>query len=151
MGIRSQRTSAKQSAIVRRETLDAQRGAFERFSAFFVLFFSFAGTIAALSGGWTALRTAPAPAPILGGLALQGVFTVVEWWYGAGRNPWLYRAALCADSALTAVGYGSLIVSWLSAYLAARGAGEIGDVLAWIVVGIASLLVAWYPEKRLID
>lgn len=151
MAIRSRNTSAKQSAIVRRETLDRQRGAFERFSAFVVLFFSFAGTIVALSGGWSALRDSPQLAPIVGGLALQGIFTVLQWWYGAGRGPWRYRVALCADSALTAVGYGPLIVPWLGTYLAARGAGQVGDVVAWLIVGVVSLLVAWYPERQLID
>ena len=152
MTVRSEPTTKrKQSAIVSRATLDRQRGAFERLSAFVVLFFSFAGTIAALSGGWTALRENPQIAPILGGVALQGIFTVVEWWYGSGRGPWRYRLALCADSALTALGYGPLIVPWLGAYLAANGAGEAGGVLAWVAVGIASLLVAWYPERQLID
>lgn len=151
MTIRSRNTSAKQSAIVSRATLDRQRGAFERFSAFVVLFFSFAGTIAALSGGWSALRTDPQIAPIVGGLVLQGIFTAAEWWYGAGRGVWIYRLTLCADSALTAIGYGPLIVPWLGAYLVARGAGQLGDVLAWLLVGVASLLTAWYPERQLID
>lgn len=150
MAVQSKLTS-KRSAIVRRETLDAQRGAFERWSALVVLFFSFAGTIAALSGGWQALRTDPQLAPIAGGLALQGIFTAAEWWYGDGRGPWIYRIALCADAALTTVGYGPLIVPWLGGWAAARGASWAGEPVAWLIVGVVSLLVAWYPEKRLID
>jgi hypothetical protein len=151
MAVRSQNTSAKQSAIVSRATLDRQRGAFERLSAFVVLFFSFAGTIAALSGGWGALRSDPQLAPIFGGLALQGILTVVQWWYGAGRGVWRYRLSLCADSALTALGYGPLIVPWLGAYVATKGAGAAAEPLAWAAVGIVSMLVAWYPERQLID
>jgi hypothetical protein len=151
MTVQSRPTKPKQSAIVSRATLDRQRGAFERLSAFVVLFFSFAGTIAALSGGWTALRTNPQIAPILGGIAAQGIFTVVEWWYGSGRGPWRYRLALCADSALTALGYGPLIVPWLSGYLADKGLGELAVIVAWCIIGAASLAIAWYPERQLID
>lgn len=152
MTVRSEPTTKrKQSAIVSRATLDRQRGAFERLSAFVVLFFSFAGTIAALSGGWTALRTDPQFAPIVGGLALQGIFTVVEWWYGSGRGPWRYRLALCADSALTALGYGPLVAAWLTAYLAAHGLGGLAEVAAWGIISLASFAVAWFPERMLID
>ena len=148
--IRSRTTAAKQSAVVDRATLDRQRGAIERYSAFVVLFFSFAGTIAALSGGWSALRDAPQLAPIVAGLALQACLTATQWWYGAGRGPWRYRLALCADSALTALGYGPLIVPWLSTYLAAKGAGQASEIASWIIVGVASLLVACYRERKLI-
>lgn len=141
----------KQSAVISRATLDKQRGAFERFSALGLLFLSFAGTIAALSGGWTALRTEPRLAPIAGGFALQFVLTATQYWYGAGRGPWRYRLALCLDSALTAVGYGPLLVPGLSTYLLARGAGELADVAAWLIVAVAALLLAWWPERTLID
>src|SRR5262249_19920667 len=141
----------KQSAIVRRETLDAQRGAFERFSAFGVLFFSFAGTIAALSGGWTALAEHPQIASIAGGVVTQLALTVAGWWYGAGREGWRYRIALAIDAALTAAGYGPLIVPWLTSYLAAHGIGDAALYLAWGIVGGVSLLIAYYPERILID
>jgi len=153
MGVRSQSTSEgpKRSAIVRRETLDRQRGAFERFSAFGVLFFSFAGTIAALSGGWASLANTPRLAPIALGFAVQVAITAAEWWYGAGRGRWRYRTALVIDSALTAAGYGPLVASWIAAYLAARGMGELAIVVAWSIIGVASLAIAWYPERTLID
>src|SRR5262245_61492249 len=101
MSVRSQKTSnqPKHSAVITRETLDRQRGAFERFSAFAVLFFSFAGTVAALSGGWAAVATAPHFAPIALGIAIQAALTAAEWWYGAHRGPWRYRTALVIDSA----------------------------------------------------
>ena len=141
----------KESAIVSRATLDRQRGAFERFAAFALLLLSFAGTVAALSGGWTALRTAPRLAPIVGGIGLQLALTATEYWYGAGRGHWRYRVALCVDAALTTVGYGPLFVPWIAPYLAARGAGELALVLAWALVGVAALALAWWPEKTLID
>lgn len=152
MSVRSQPArGAKESAIVTRSALDRQRGAFERFSALAVLFFSFAGTIAAFSGGWSALVATPRIATIAGGVAAQAALTAVEWWYGAGRGRWRYRAALLVDTGLTTAGYGPLVLPWLTSYLAARGAGELGEALAWLIVGIAAAVIAWYPERMLID
>lgn len=141
----------KQSAVVSRAALDQQRGAFERFAAFGILFFSFAGSIAALSGGWTALFSAPRLAPIAGGIAVQAALTAAEWWYGSGRGRWRYRLALAIDAALTTIGYGPLIVPWLAPYLASKGIGDLSPMLAWAVVGGVSLLVAYIPERILID
>ncbi len=140
----------KQSAIVTRATLDRQRGAFERISAFGVLFFSFAGSIAALSGGWPALRADPHLAPIVGGIVIQAVLTISEWWYGGGRGRWRYRLALLLDMALTTIGYGPLIVPYLAAYLAARGL-PYAEPLAWLAVAMLSFVIAYYPERMLID
>jgi hypothetical protein len=141
----------KPSAIITRAQLDRQRGAFERFSAFGLLFFSFAGTVAALSGGWTALRNEPHLAPIVGGIALQLALTAAEYWYGAGRGPWRYRIALCIDSALTTIGYGPLFVPWLTTWLAGHNLGEMAAPGAWLIVAIAAFALAWWPEKTLID
>lgn len=141
----------KQSAILTRAMLDRQRGIFERFSALAVLFFSFAGTVAAFSGGWEALTSAPRIAPIVGGLAAQTALTAIEWWYGARRGPWRYRIALLVDTGLTTAGYGPLIVPWLGGYLAARGAGEVGEPIAWVITALIAAGVAWYPERTLID
>ena len=142
----------KQSAIVSRATLDRQRGTFERLTAAGLLFISFAGSIAALSGGWAALIADPRPGAIAAGVAAQLALTAAEWWYGKGRGPWRYRIALCVDTALTAIGYGPLLVPWLTTYLAAHGLhGGANTMLAWAIVGIASAALAWYPEWVLID
>jgi hypothetical protein len=151
MTVESKPLRSKQSAIVTRATLDRLRGAFERAMAFGVLFFSFAGTVAALSGGWAALRTNPQLAPIAGGLALQGALTAAEYWYGKGRSRPVYLAALLIDIALTTYGYGPLIVPWLTTYLQGRGMGELAPAVAWGLIGVVSWLIAWYPEKTLID
>lgn len=141
----------KQSAIVSRAALDQQRGAFERFSALAVLLLSFAGTIAALSGGWAALIATPRIAPIAGGFAIQGALTAAQWWYGAGRGRYRYRTALLVDSGLTTAGYGPLVVPSLAVYLATKVAGDVAVIGAWVIVGIVAALIAWYPEKVLID
>lgn len=141
----------KESAIVTRATLDRQRGAFERMAAIGVLFFSFAGSVAALSGGWAAVRNEPRIAPIVVGVALQAALTAAEWWYGAGRGRWRYRVALAIDAALTTVGYGPLIVPPLAGYFETKGMADMAAPLAWIVVGGVSLAVAYFPERTLID
>ena len=121
----------KASAIVTRATLDRQRGVFERVLAFGVLFFSFAGTIAALSGGWSALRADPRLAPIVGGIALGSDAHVRRMvvWRRARSLP--YRAALLIDATLTTIGYAPLIVPWLAAYLMSKGIGDPALYLAW--------------------
>ncbi len=151
MTVREAPPKRKDSAIVSRATLDRQRGAFERIMAVILLFVSFAGSIAALSGGWAALIAAPRAGYILSGVAAQVALTAAEWWYGAGRGRWRYRLALSLDTALTAIGYGPLIAPPLALYLAARGVGDLSTVLAWAIVVIASALLAWYPEMTLID
>lgn len=153
MTVREQPLSSrrKQSAIVTRSTLDRQRGAFERVMAVGLLFISFAGSIAAVSGGWTVLLSEPHPGAIASGVAAQLALTAAEWWYGAGRGPWRYRLALCVDTALTVIGYGPLIATPIAVYLAARGMGDLATIAAWGIVAIASALLAWYPEVTLID
>lgn len=141
----------KASAIVSRATLDRQRGVFERMMAIGLLLLSFAGTAAALSGGWSVLLADPQPGRIAAGIAAQLALTAAEWWYGNGRGRWRYRVALCLDTALTALGYGPLIVPPLAAYLAGRGLDSGANAAAWAIVALVSVALAWYPEKTLID
>lgn len=149
--IQSRPIRSKESAIVSRATLDRQRGAFERIMAAGLLFISFAGTIAAVSGGWAALLSNPRPGAIAIGVVTQIALTAAEWWYGAGRGPWRYRLALCIDTAFTAVGYGPLIAPWLVPYLAGKGLGDAAALVAWPLIVLASAALAWYPEYALID
>lgn len=152
MNVKQGPLNSKQSAIVSRKTLDRQRGTFERLSAAGLLFISFAGSIAAVSGGWNVLLTHPQIGAIVSGILIQVALTAAEWWYGAGRGRWRYRVALSVDTALTAVGYGPLLLPWMITYLAARGAGDaLASMIAWGIVGLASAALAWYPEYVLID
>lgn len=142
------RRAHKDSAIIDRTKLRRQRGAIERWSALVVLFASFAGTVAAFSGGWDALLAAPTLTPILGGLIFQGLLTYLEWhYYDHVPVSW---AARLFDTGLTAWGYGPLVVAPITAFFAARGASS-ADIVAWVIIGIVSFLTAWYPESRLVD
>jgi hypothetical protein len=145
--------SAKESAIVRRATLRKQRGKIERATAWVVLFVSVLGTIATLAGGWTPLITSiralqPNWAAIVGGLAAQALLTHLEWHYF--DVPLVSWPARLADTALTALGYGPLVVAALIGILAARGA-PLPFQLAWCIIVLVSLLIAYYPESRLVE
>jgi hypothetical protein len=146
--VQSKPIAAKDSAIVNRAKLRRQRGAIERWSALVILFASFLGTIAAMSGGWPALIAAPSLTPIIGGLIFQGVLTYLEWHY-YDHKP-ISWAARVFDTGLTAWGYGPLVVLPLAAFLAARGVSS-AEQGAWAIIVIVSFLTAWYPESRLVD
>lgn len=142
------RASYKDSAVVSRARLRRQRGAIERYSAIVLLFVSFAGTIAALSGGWAALFSDPHITPIVGGLVTQAVLTHLQWHYF--DKPHISRPSRVADAVLTALGYGPLLHTGLMGILATRGIPE-PWYAAWAIIGLASYLLAWYPESRLVD
>lgn len=148
MTVQSKPITSKDSAVVNRARLKRQRGTVERWSALVILFASFAGTIAALSGGWGALISAPSLTPILGGLIFQGVLTYLEWHY-YDHKPISWGARIF-DTGLTAWGYGPLVVAPLAAFLAARGISS-AEQAAWAIIAIVSFLTAWYPESRLVD
>lgn len=143
----------KESAIVRRATLRRQRGAIERWTAWIVLFVSVMGTIAALAGGWAPLITGvvalrPNWAAIGGGFGIQVLLTFLEWHYF--DVPMVAWPARIADTAATALGYGPLVIVALTVLLASKGAPS-PYYAAWAIIGLVSLLIAWYPESRLVD
>lgn len=154
MAVRSQpMREAKDSAVVSRARLRKQRGAIERFTAFLVLFLSFLGSVVTLHGGWVPLIESLAAArpvwwALLGGIGLQLLLTYLEWHYfDRVAIAWPARVA---DTALTALGYGPLVVGRLTAALATEALPD-ATIPAWIIIGIVSFLAAWYPESRLVD
>jgi hypothetical protein len=144
----------KESAIVSRARLRKQRGSIERWTAWVVLFVSFLGTIVWLAGGWPRFLAelwALNPhlvSPILGGCAIQGLLTFLEWYYA--DRPLIAWGARVIDAYTTAVGYGPLVIVWLTGALADR-AVPLALWVAWSIVGLVSLVTAWYPESRLVD
>lgn len=145
--------SGKPSAVVSRAHLQKQRGVIERVMAWVVLLLSFLGSIVALHGGWPPFIASITDGPIvlgalLGGILLQLVLTFLEWWYF--DRLLLAWGARLADTALTAVGYGPLFVPPLATWLAQQGATW-PTALAWGIISLVSLGVAWFPESRLVD
>lgn len=147
------RSSGKQSAVVTRADLRKQRGSVERFMAWLVLLLSFVGSIVALHGGWPPFIASITAGPLnigalLGGVIFQVVLTFLEWYY-FDRILIAWGARL-ADTALTALGYGPLIVVPLTAWLATYAASG-AAALAWFLIFVLSFAVAWFPESRLVD
>ncbi len=143
----------KASAVVSRERLRKQRGGIERATAWIVLFISVFGTIAALAGGWTPLISGivtlkPQWAAIAGGLAIQVLLTFLEWYYF--DQPMIAWPARLGDTIMTALGYGPLVFVALINLLASRNVPQF-EYVAWGIIGLVSLLIAWYPESRLVD
>lgn len=143
----------KESAVVSRERLRRQRGAVERYTAWVVLLVSFLGSVAAFYGGWPALvadliALTPHAAPILLGIGIQALVTYLEWHYF--DQPVVAWLARLGDAATTALGYGPLVVGGLAAQLTSQALPD-ATYPAWGIIGLVSLLVAWYPESRLVD
>lgn len=151
MSVRSQSTgqSAKQSAIVSRAQLARARGPVERATAWIVLVVSFIGTIVVFHGGWAPILALQFSASaVLGGILLQGLLTWLQWAYHHNRP--LCWGSRVVDAGLTAYGYGPLFIVTLVAYLTGRSVPE-PLYAAWLLIGLVSLGLAWYPESRLVD
>lgn len=161
MSVRSQ--PAKQSAIVSRAQLARSRGTIEKILAYGVLFLSFLGTVVAFHGGWARiLNLQISLGAIAAGLLAQLVLTFLQWAYK--HNRLLCWGSRLVDAGLTAGGYGSIFVPIFLAFLAGLGVGaeqvvvlpwlgstQVGLVGSWAIMGLVSLLAAWYPEDRLVD
>lgn len=147
--VQSKPVRTKQSAVISRAQLDRQRGLVERMSAYIVLLISGVGTVVALHGGWEPIIAGEwRLAPFVGGALIQAGLTWLQWSYYHVRG--LSWPARIVDAGLTAYGYGPLFVGAISGYLTSRGAVEIADVGAWIIIGLVSYGLAWYPESRLV-
>lgn len=144
---------SKESAVIRRATLRKQRGKIERSTAWIVLFISVLGSMATLAGGWVPLvgsfiERDPLWSAVVGGLAIQALLTFLEWYYF--DQPMISWPARLGDTLLTALGYGPLVLASLVSLLATRGISG-ASYFAWLIIGLVSLLIAWYPESRLVD
>lgn len=141
--------SHKESAVISRAQLRRQRGKVERYTAWVVLFVSFIASVVAFNGGWSnVLALKFGIAATLLAVGLQILLTYLEWHYY--DKPIISWGARLVDTATTALGFGPLALPALTAYLSSRAIpAEV--IVSWLIIGIASLGVAWYPESRLVD
>lgn len=151
----------KASAIVTGAQLARGRNAFERVVGLGLLIGSVAGSILAFNGG-TAWPIAPAAA--LGGVGIQILITIIQWFYhphvshGLGRFTrlavwlrgltWKYVASVLLGAGLSAAGYRTILWESLAAV-----AGRVIDptIGAWALLVVVSLIMEVIPENILVD
>jgi len=140
---------SKESAIISQAQLRRQRGAIERWTALVVLFASFVGTVVAFNGGWpNILALKISIAATLLGVILQVLLTYLEWhYYDVPAISW---GARVIDMVTIAAGYGPLVLTPLANYLEGKNAPQ-PFYIAWLIIGLVSLGIAWYPESRLVE
>lgn len=139
----------KQSAIVTHAQIERGRGRVERLTAYIVLLVSFVGTVVALHGGWAIVLAGGFQwRALAGGVLLQLILTWLQWSYHHARV--LCWGSRLVDAALTAYGYGPLFIVALVSYLVERSIPQ-PLFVGWSILGLVSLLLAWYPESRLVD
>ena len=143
----------KASAVTSRATLKKQRGMIERGAAWLVLLLSFVGSIAVLHGGFAPMIASITAGQynvgaLVGGALIQIVLTFLEWYY---FDRWAIAwGARLVDTATTALGFGPLFAAPLTAFLLARGAPT-PLLIAWGIISLVSLAIAWFPESRLVE
>lgn len=145
--------------VISRAAVRRSRTTVEKALAWGVLALSWLGSVVTTSRGWTLFLTNPSPAAIGIGLAFQAVLTYLQWAYDDKR--WVAWPSRAIDALLTALGYGFLFVGGLSDLFAVTGLPNLlwplgwwmvtsCGLVAWGVIYLVSLLVAWYPEKTLV-
>lgn len=143
-----------------RERLVRSRTHVEKAAAWGLLAVSWLGSVVTAHGGWAVLLTAPSVGAAVIGLASQAVLTWLQWSYPDVW--WVAWPARLVDALLTALGYGFLLIGGLTLLLAQTGLSAGRWPLLWFVVSVAglvgwtilylqSLLIAWYPESRLVQ
>jgi hypothetical protein len=146
---------------ISRRALRRSRTDIERVLAWIVLLLGVAGSLIASQGGWENIadRTFSASAAV-GVVLLQVFLTWVQWSYG--DIPWRAYPARLVDACLTLGGWAPLLIGLMT--------GIAGSVLrtvaglmdrplhpmapaagGWLILIIAAVWVAWYPEATLLD
>lgn len=159
MGIRSAPTGNPQrpkgTAVVRGETVDELARHTVRWTSLIVLAVSFIGAIIAINGRWpTTWRVWEQLSllAVIGGIAVQGFCTLMEWANRKRRLSIQYIGPLVIDLGSTYIGFAPLLVPPFSRGLKSAGLPEtVSLVLAHIGVVLLALWFAYYPEQTLID
>lgn len=148
----SKRAPMKRSAILSARALERLRPWLERIAALALLALSFASTIAVLNGGWDPTLALKWGAGAWIAVGIQSACTLVEWAYKRDkRNVW-YIIALAFDAGPTALGAYALLAPIVYRGIALlHVAGQSADVLSWIIIIFAAVLLAMAPESILID
>ena len=161
-----QRGSSNPSAVVSRAQLQRGRTAFERVVGFGLLIGSIVGSVLALNGG----ATWPiALGALLGGVGVQALLTVVQWFYhphvppGLGRFTrlalwcrgltWTYAASVLIGAGLSVAGYRAVLLDPLLGLVdRIDRLSPVGVTIgAWVLLIVVSLIVEVIPENILVE
>jgi len=141
---------SKKSAIVSQSDLNETRAHFERAIGLLLLVLSVAGSVIAFNGGLDNIRAGGwSVAGILAGAGVQAACTVIEWLYRVRRSSAPYLIALAFDAGTSIVGFGPIFHDKLAAKIPV--ADDLSSWLAWGIIGVLALLLAFVPEGALID
>lgn len=147
----------KDSAMLSQAQIDRARPGIERSFAWVLLALSFTGAVAALharppdfDGVRPLLQGQIDPVLVAAGVGLQGGCTLIQWLYRKRRS-WLRAAALTVDAVSTAIGYAPLALPMIATALALVASADTASWGAWIVLVVASFVLAFIPESVLID
>ena len=157
--VRVKHMSNGQVGTFSRERLVRSRTGVEKAAAWALLAVSWLGSIVTAHGGWAALVASPSLALTGVGLVAQAVLTYLQWSYPDVW--WVAWPARAVDALLTALGYGFLFIGGLTLLLARTGLSlapwpmawfvvSVAGLVAWAIIYLISLGVAYYPESRLV-
>lgn len=140
----------KKSAIINQRDLNELRGHFERAIGLLLLLLSVLSSIIAFNGGWERITAGEwTLAGCAAGAGVQFCCTLVEWFYRVRRRSAPYLIALAFDTGTTIAGFGPIFHDQIAAKFPL--APDLSSWLAWAIIGIVALLLAFAPEGVLID
>jgi hypothetical protein len=133
----------KPSAIFTQAQVDHGRAHFERGSALMLLALSIFGSVLAFNPVAWSLNG------VIAGIGVQVVCTAIEWWWRHKRLSVPYGLAFMVDTGTTIAGFGPIFHDWLAVQLPI--AAGLASWIAWGIIAVAAMLLAFIPEGRLID
>lgn len=144
---------------ISREALVRNRTKVEKVLAWIGLVVGWIGSVSTAHGGWGNLIASPSLGLACAGLGTQALLTWAQWSYGDKRS--IAWPARVIDATLTALGYGFLFIIPLTVALSRTGLSmtpwpvawfvvSVAGLVAWAVIWVLALLVAWYPERTLV-
>lgn len=155
---RTRASRPKPTAIVKGATVDRAAIFMMRYAAVVLLLVSFVGSIVALNGGWdSVMKSWPRPwegvNPVAAalGVGLQIWITLIEWHKRHHKLSLLYIFHLAIDTALSFIGFYSLIGPLFESGLAQMGMQPgTTTIPAGLIVGVLALVLAMLPEQMLV-
>ena len=150
----------KPTAIVSGEGAERAANSVIRYTSIIVLAASFVGTIIAINGRWPTTGqfwtgtfwSQISVFALVGGIALQSVFTLFEWGFRKRRSDPRYFVPFVLDMAGTYIGFGIVLVAPFTTAFSRTGlSAPIPAIIAHCGVLLLAAFAAYYPEQNLVD